>query len=383
MITIFIITSVVIFIYALYPIFLKVFCAATVDHEKEIKEIASVSLILLSYNGVEFLRDKIKFLLNELACFQKYELIVIDDKSSDGTSSVLNEFKHLDHVKIIRKKQQTGISSSMNLGVQHTKFDYIIFCDQRQLLSENIMRQIVGPLKYINIGAVSGCLSHIDKDKKDSAIRRHENIVKSGESRAGNLIGVYGPFYAIKKSCYTNIPDHIILDDLYLSLKILKTKRVILMKGCSVIDDNFSVLYNYVRAKRYLNGLIQLLFERNLIGDLSTRQKIMLYWHKYFRLLIPVLLFLCYFIIGTKIPQGTEYLILFSFLSLFGLVSLLSNFFRFSTKITGFIRMNLLYLIAMFDISLNRIFSFISSNIKNEKPVESPRKLETPINIQN
>ncbi|MCD4732326.1 MAG: glycosyltransferase [Bacteroidales bacterium] len=367
MIAIFIITSAVIFIYALYPVFLRVFCASRIDHKKEIKEITSVSLILLSYNGKEYLRDKIKFLLNELACFQQYELIVIDDNSTDGSGVVLNEFKHINNVRIIRKKQQSGISSSMNFGMQNAKYDYIIFCDQRQQLSENIMRQIVGPLKYSNIGAVSGCLSHIDKDKKYSAIRRHENTIKSSESKAGNLIGVYGPFYAIKKSCYVEIPDRIILDDLFLSLKILKSKRVILMKGCSMIDDNFSILYNYTRTKRYLNGLIQLLSEKNLIGELNTKQKIMLFWHKYFRLLIPAFLFLCYINFGMKLNQGPEYIFVFTFVSLICLISIFPNFFKSSSRVTNVIRMNMLYLAAIFDILMHKLLFHKSVINKKEK----------------
>lgn len=383
MIIIFLITATVIIIYSLYPVYLMVFCSSKTDYEKEIKEINSVSVILLSYNGKKYLRDKIQFILNELTCFQQYELIIIDDKSTDGAGKLLNEFKHIHNIKIIQKKHQTGIANSMNLGVRYAKYDYIIFCDQRQQLSENILQQIVGPLKYKNIGAVSGCLSHIDKDNKDSFIRRHENSIKSDESKAGNLIGVYGPFYAIKKSCYAEVPDNIILDDLYLTLKILKTKRVILMKGCYMIDDNFSLLYNYTRAKRYLSGLIQLLVEKNLIGELSLKQKIMLIWHKYFRLLIPVFLFICYLIAGMKLTQGPEYLIIFALISLLCLISIFPNFFKFPTKVANLIRINILYCLAMIDIMMHKLLFHKSYDNNRAKHNVFTGNLETQSKIHN
>ncbi|RLC55512.1 MAG: hypothetical protein DRH89_07550 [Candidatus Cloacimonadota bacterium] len=360
MIVILVISILVFGLYAIYPIFLKVFCSSRAEYNAKTNPIQEVSLILLTYNGRRYLADKIDFLLKELAHFEKYELIIIDDKSKDGTEKLLDEFLQNDKIKLVSKGAHTGIPASMNLGVKNARYDNIVFCDQRQRLSENSLQKIVEPLQYAEVGAVSGCLSSLDKDNNDSLIRRHENEIKCNESKSGNLIGVYGPFYAIKKNCYSFLPNHIILDDLYLSLKILKSKFVVIASGCMMTDDNFSRLYNYSRVKRYLKGLVQLLFEKNLIGDLSGRQRTMLLWHKYSRLLIPLLSFVGYLFVGYNIYRGPGYFIAFSLISLLGLGALFENYYKFTSKYLSVVRINILYLIAMFDLLLGGFLSHLN-----------------------
>lgn len=357
MIAIYSATAFLISLYLAYPLFLLLSSADKSEKEmsKETDEVNNVTLILLSYNGKAYLKEKIDFLIKELACFQYYEMIVVDDNSTDGSKELLDDIKDRDNLNIIFKTAHKGIPDSMNIGVNHAKYDYIIFCDQRQKLPGNILQSIVEPLKYKNVGAVSGSISHFDAENGYSFIRRHENYLKSRESKTGNLIGVYGPFYAIKKKIYSVIPDDIILDDLYLSLRILKTKQVELRENCEITDKNISFLYSYKRTRRYLAGFIQILKEHTIISDLDRKQRIMLIWHKYLRLLIPVFLFMCYVSAGLLIFQSIEYLIFFIILTTIGLMSLLPCKFRFQFWLKSLIRINIFYFIALADILLNDI----------------------------
>lgn len=333
---------------------------------KEREEINCVSVILLSFNGKKYLTKKINFLLRELSRFECHELIVIDDSSKDGSIELLKNFSSTEHIKILYNDTHKGIPFSMNLGVENAKYEYLVFCDQRQELSDNIITRIVEFLRYSNVGAVSGCISHIDNEKKCSLIRRHENFLKSKESKAGCLMGVYGPFYAIKKQCYFHIPDKIILDDLYLSLRILKTKEIVIREDCEITDDNFSTHYNFERTRRYLSGFLQILNDKSIVGDLSKKQRIMLLWHKYLRLLIPCFVFLCYVTSAFMIFRGTEYLILFSVLTLLGLLSVLPFKFIEFFRVRNIIRMNIYYFIAMMDVFTNKVF-FQNKPSKNYK----------------
>ena len=350
MITVFLITILFISIYLAYPLWLIVITSGRTVQEDEPENINGVSLILLSFNGKEFLKDKIDFLLKELESFQDYELIIVDDNSTDGSKDILLQCGGLDRVKIINKERQRGIPHSMNIAVENAKYDYLIFCDQRQKLSANILQNIVEPLKYKRVGAVSGCICHMDKGNRCSLIRKHENFIKSKESKAGSLIGVYGPFYAIKKHCYAVIPEDIILDDLYLSLRIMKTKQIELREDCRIIDENFSLLNDYRRTRRYVSGFRQLLRDRTIIGDLNNRQKVMLLWHKYLRLTIPLFLFLCYFSSAMVMMQGPVYMLLFIGFTVLGLISVLPQRYKIQFRLQSLIRLNILYFIAIFDI---------------------------------
>jgi len=355
-IILFSLTTIIILLYMAYPLWLTFAGPEKSRGEKEMEEITGVSVILLSCNGKNYLNEKINFLLRELSCFESHELIIIDDNSRDGSVDLLRTFVQVDHIKVIYNAKQEGIPFSMNLGIVNAKYEYVIFCDQRQKLSDNILKRIVEPLKYHNVGAVSGCISHLDLEQKCSFIRSHENFLKMKESKTGNLIGVYGPFYAIKKQYYFPIPDHIILDDLYLSLKILTSKQIELRKDCQIIDDDFSMLYDYKRIKRYLTGFIQILKDEKIISGLSNNQKIMLIWHKYLRLLIPLLIFLCYLVTGIMAINRIEYLIIFCIFSSIGLLSVLTIRIRCWITPLHLLRMNILYFFGLIDLLMDKAF---------------------------
>lgn len=360
------ITLFYILFYFTYPIVLLGFSFRYNKKDEENREIDSVSLILMSYNGKVYLKDKINFLLKELSVFRKFELIIIDDYSSDNSREILDRFKNIEGLSIIYKKKQRGIPHSMNMGVKKAKYETIVFCDQRQNLSENILRNIVEPLKKNEIGAVSGYISHFDKKRNISFLRLHENFIKSIESKLGCLIGVYGPFYALKKSCYSAIPENIILDDLYLSLNVLKTDQIKLCKECEIFDDNFSLLYDYKRTKRYLIGFLQILKDKTLMQELRLSIKVMLIWHKYVRLIIPLLLFLSFINIALLMTKGIEFVIIFSIVSLLILVSLFPKLIGIQTKLQNFVRMNIFYFFAIIDLFFNKLFSYKQVKVEHE-----------------
>jgi glycosyltransferase involved in cell wall biosynthesis len=357
MIVIFVITALSILLYLLYPVWLGLISkerqndgdGSETGKESETGRTSGVSLILLSYNGKIYLSEKIAFLLKELSCFSQHELIIVDDNSDDNSLELLEKMNYSD-IRIIRKKLHRGIPDSMNIGVSEAKYEHIIFCDQRQKLSDNILRRIVGPLKYKHVGAVSGYISHFNMHNERSMIRWYENFLKSKESNAGSLMGVYGPLYAIKKECYTMIPNDIILDDLYLSLRILKLKQIKISKDCQIIDEDFSMLYNYKRTVRYLTGLMQILTAKNLISDLNYKQRLMLFMHKYLRLIIPVFLFMSYISTAFMMVHGTAYILLFSLLTLIGFLAVLPEFFKVRVTLINAVRINILYFIALLNI---------------------------------
>jgi len=334
-----------ILLYLIYPFWLILNSEIQQEDENECAEIEQVSLIYLSQNGEDFLENKINFLLKELSAFRQSELLVIDDNSTDKSQEILNSFNN--DIRVILKSKQKGIPHSMNLGVQEAKYKYIVFCDQRQRLSNDSIRQLVAPLKNKQVGAVSACISQLDNKRNFSILRAHENFIKSCEGNTGNLIGVYGPLYAVKKECYAVIPDYIILDDLYLTLKILRTHQVWFIKECQITEEDTNRLYNYQRTKRYLKGFLQLIIENELINQLTKTQITMLFWHKYLRLFIPVLLFIGYASFGFLSIGNTEHLIVFLLITAIGIISIQLHALNLKFILIVCMQINLLYLCAI------------------------------------
>jgi glycosyltransferase involved in cell wall biosynthesis len=373
------ITVFLILVYFCYPVCLKIFFQFASRGYKETGKIDSISVILLSYNGGKQLAEKARQLINELKSFKNGELILIDDDSTDNSLEALKVFADKPNFRIIRKKDHSGIPNSMNLGVMEAKNEFVVFCDQRQNIPVNGLKKLLDPLQYNNVGAVSGCLCQEERPSCKSIIRQHENKIKILESRTGNLIGVYGPLYAVKKSVYQPIPHHIILDDLYLTLKILKSRQVLLVEDCRINDRNFSNLYDYARAKRYLIGFLQLLREKDLIWNLGTKQVIMLLWHKYLRLCIPLMAGIGYLISGLMINNRIIYQAYFGILSFLGITAIFQWKVYGQSRLLEILKIQIYYFLAFFDILANRIFGIENTARKRTGRTVQPEIYETTV----
>jgi glycosyltransferase involved in cell wall biosynthesis len=87
---------------------------------------SKISVIIPTYNRAQFIRRAIKSVL--LQSFGDYELIVIDDASSDQTQQIL-EHMNDKRIKIIRHEKNKGAPAARNTGIMASKGEYIGFLD--------------------------------------------------------------------------------------------------------------------------------------------------------------------------------------------------------------------------------------------------------------
>lgn len=92
----------------------------------------AVSVVIATYNRAEFLPATIESILAQ--CFQNFELIIVDDGSTDETQKVLAPYEH--RIKYIRQ-MNGGPSAARNLGVQNAKGDWIAIQDSDDLSLSN------------------------------------------------------------------------------------------------------------------------------------------------------------------------------------------------------------------------------------------------------
>ena len=85
-----------------------------------------VSVIIPTYNRSQFLKVAISSVLNQT--FQDYEIIIIDDASTDKTQEVVAGFEEK-RIKYIRQIQNKGEAVTRNTGIQNSEGEYIAFLD--------------------------------------------------------------------------------------------------------------------------------------------------------------------------------------------------------------------------------------------------------------
>lgn len=89
---------------------------------------SQVSVIIPTYNRAEMVGEAIESVLNQ--DFSSFELIVIDDGSTDQTSKVLRSFGR--RIRSIRQENK-GVSAARNLGICHASGEWIAFLDSDDL----------------------------------------------------------------------------------------------------------------------------------------------------------------------------------------------------------------------------------------------------------
>lgn len=84
----------------------------------------TVSIILPAYNSESFIKMTLLSVFNQE--YDDYEIIVVDDGSTDNTSKILSEMKN--RIKYIRQDNK-GIAEARNTGLRYAKGRYIAFID--------------------------------------------------------------------------------------------------------------------------------------------------------------------------------------------------------------------------------------------------------------
>ena len=88
----------------------------------------AVSVIIPTYNRAQWLPEIINSVLRQT--FPDFELIVVDDGSTDETAQVLREFS--ESIRVIHQ-QNRGVSAARNRGIHESKGELIAFLDSDDL----------------------------------------------------------------------------------------------------------------------------------------------------------------------------------------------------------------------------------------------------------
>ncbi|MEJ7589787.1 MAG: glycosyltransferase family 2 protein, partial [Ferruginibacter sp.] len=88
-----------------------------------------VSIALATYNGEAFLAAQLDSILSQT--YSHFEIIIIDDGSTDNTGNVLNEYRLKDdRISIFYNEENIGYRDTFYKALLHCKGEYVFFCDQ-------------------------------------------------------------------------------------------------------------------------------------------------------------------------------------------------------------------------------------------------------------
>lgn len=110
-----------------------------------------ISIIVPVYKVEQYLPKCIESILSQT--YPNWELLLIDDGSPDNSGKICDEYAQKDERIRVFHKENGGVSSARNLGLDYAKGDYVMFVDSDDWISNNCLQV---------------CFDEIKKDKLDA-----------------------------------------------------------------------------------------------------------------------------------------------------------------------------------------------------------------------
>lgn len=136
----------------------------------EVKDIEpKVSFIIVNYNGKKYLEECLNSIISQT--YKNYEIIVVDNGSSDGSVEFLDKQKYID--KLIKLKKNYGFAKANNIAISNAVGNYIALINNDLVLEKNWLKEcIITFEKYSqkDIGIVATkILQYFNRTNIDSA----------------------------------------------------------------------------------------------------------------------------------------------------------------------------------------------------------------------
>lgn len=132
-----------------------------------------ISIIVPVYNVEKYLDRCIQSILNQT--FKDFELILVNDGSTDCSSMICDKYEKIDRRIVVIHKENGGLSSARNAGLDIAKAKYIGFVDSDDYINENMYEILY---------------NEAIKNKADIVISEFEKVCENKEY-VNNKLGKY------------------------------------------------------------------------------------------------------------------------------------------------------------------------------------------------
>lgn len=129
---------------------------------RKFEDKVDLSIIVPVYNSEKFIKKCVESIINNKTKY-KYEIILINDGSSDSSENIINSLRE-QYPQIIKcfSKENGGASSARNIGLNHVKGSYITFLDSDDYIGEKFIERLLDIAYEKNVDAVKCGTKTID-----------------------------------------------------------------------------------------------------------------------------------------------------------------------------------------------------------------------------
>ena len=196
----------------------------------------STSLLFCVYNERDCLPAKIDNLRQLKARRPELEILIYDDKSTDGSGELLAH--EATWITVLKGAGRTGKAAGMKQLVKAAGGDILVFTDADVMLSVDLVDRLLPYYADPQVGGISGTLKSASERANStsqigSAYTHWDDRLQQLESRTGNVMGASGGLFSVRRELYPDFPDTV-QDDFTVSMAVIfQGKRLI--KGTDVV----------------------------------------------------------------------------------------------------------------------------------------------------
>lgn len=173
-----------------------------------------LSVVMCNYNHAEYLPVSIEAILSQ--SYTDFELIVVEDGSSDNSLKVLKKYSDLDpRVKLYINENNMGVLQSANRGLSYAKGKYIYFAAADDRICKDFFKKTILLLDmHKEAGICSGLIHLIDEGGKDVGWMRSPILSKKdlylNPKEASDKLRTIGSWFAgqtvmYRRACFEEL----------------------------------------------------------------------------------------------------------------------------------------------------------------------------------
>jgi len=254
----------------------------------------TVSVTIASSDDAAAIRARVADVLETTYPLDLLELVVAIDVARGKATSA--ELSGLDpRVVVIIGDAPGGKAATLNAAVRTARHELLVFTDTAQRFDRDAIPALVEQFHDARLGAVSGMLDLPGAGGKRNAVERYwryERWLRRWEARLHSTVGVTGAIYAMKRDLWEPLPAGLILDDLFVPMRLVLLGWQVGFTERSKAHDirRFAASQEYHRKVRTLTGVIQVCaWLPGILNPWRNPIWLKFVFHKLLRLLTPYL----------------------------------------------------------------------------------------------
>ncbi len=215
-----------------------------------------VSFIVPCYNEEVTLRNCIESLVTQT--YDKFEIIIVDDGSTDRTLDVARSLLHYEKV-VVLSKPNGGKASALNYGIKHSRGNIVVCVDADSIFLKDTLEKLLEPFSNPKVAAVAGNVKVANRNKvlaKNQALEYiiGINLQRRMFTKLDCVPVIPGAIGAFRKDIIQEVGGYsldTIVEDMDLTVAISKKGYKIEYAGNAIAYTETPECYNDFYKQRY------------------------------------------------------------------------------------------------------------------------------------